>query len=350
MKTKISVVIPCYNAEQTILKCLNALKAQSYDAYEVILVENGSKDSTFSIINDFIKKNRLENFHLYQIKAKETCRARNFGIRKAKGEIIVNMDPDCLPCNDHLQEIADSYSSKEIGGVAGNIIGYNPSNSMEKFLALYTLRGLPESSVFSEFNLIAGGFATANLSFRKKIWQEIGGFDEKLPHGDYGAYGEDHDICARIYQAGYKIKYNIKAVVYHIHRKNFFPMLKKGFVFGIGHAFMLKKHFRNYTLIQLPRKDLIFRKIKWRCWIELNYADKKMFFLILPSIFSNYLLLLPLLYFLWLIRKVSRRAKRDKIALTKADKILLPFYLLMKSFFMTLGRVYGSVKFKVICI
>jgi glycosyltransferase involved in cell wall biosynthesis len=347
MIEKISVVIPCYNVEQTIVKCLKALKKQSYNSYEVLLVDNGSTDSSVSLIKEFIKKNKVKNFFLFKLKEKGSCRARNFGIKKATGEIIVNIDADCLPKNDYLQEIEKSYTSEEIGGVAGNIVAYSFSTSVERFLALYTLRGLPESTIFTEYNLIGGGFATANLSFTKRIWERIGGFDEKLP---CGRYGEDHDICARIYKEGYKIRYNKNAVVYHIHRTTIRAMLKQSFVFGFAQTLMLKKHFKNIILLDLPQKNIIYRKLPGKCWIDLNLADKKMIFLFLLAIFSRYFLLLPLFYFLWLMRNVSKKAQSNKVRLHFFDIFLLPSYLIMKSLFMSMGRIYGSIKFKVLCL
>lgn len=90
---KISIIVPIYNAEKYILKCLDSLANQTIDDYEVILINDGSTDGTLLLLNDYTK--RFPNiFKVYSIDNSGQGKARNEGIKYAKGEFIAFVDSD----------------------------------------------------------------------------------------------------------------------------------------------------------------------------------------------------------------------------------------------------------------
>ncbi len=89
---KFSIVIPVYNVEKYIEKCLNSIYSQSYNNYEVIIVNDGSKDNSDVVIKKFIKEK--QNFSLYKKENGGLSDARNFGVTKSSGDYIVFLDGD----------------------------------------------------------------------------------------------------------------------------------------------------------------------------------------------------------------------------------------------------------------
>ena len=90
----ISIIVPIYNSENYIKKCLDSILAQTYSNLEVILIDDGSTDNSYNICKDYQKKdNRIV---LLQQKNAGVSRARNHGLEVAKGEYIGFVDSDDL--------------------------------------------------------------------------------------------------------------------------------------------------------------------------------------------------------------------------------------------------------------
>lgn len=99
----ISIIVPCYNMERKIKKCICSIKKQSYKNFEAILVDDGSKDKT----KEIIKKN-IENDKRFKYVYKKNggvSSARNKGIEKAKGKYICFIDSDDYVGKDYLKEL-----------------------------------------------------------------------------------------------------------------------------------------------------------------------------------------------------------------------------------------------------
>lgn len=93
MNTKVSIIVPVYNVEQYIEKCLNSLVSQTIDNYEIIIVVDGSKDGSINIVRKFYNE-YPEIISYYETSNKGLSAARNYGIKKAKGEYIGFIDSD----------------------------------------------------------------------------------------------------------------------------------------------------------------------------------------------------------------------------------------------------------------
>lgn len=92
MKKKISVIVPVYNAEKTIERCLLSILAQTYSNLEVIVVNDGSKDSTERIVSDMAKKD--SRICLFSIENGGVSHARNYGLDQVSGEYVSFVDAD----------------------------------------------------------------------------------------------------------------------------------------------------------------------------------------------------------------------------------------------------------------
>jgi GT2 family glycosyltransferase len=341
---RISVIVPFYNAEETLLLCINALLAQTLQPAEIILVDNNSDDRSAEIAKKVTEQNPGVIIFLTELR-QGPGRARNKGIRHSTGEIICFTDVDCIPEPDWLNVIARPFQNSQIGAVAGQIKGSGLETIFEKFHYLFTLKGLQQSELFKAFTLVRGGFPTANLAVRKNLLERLQGFDASM-----GSYGEDYDLCARIYQAGFHIQYTTGAAVLHKHRNTLKSTWLQSYGFGIGHAKLLNKHFKRMLMINLPRYQYVSRKWPVCIWIDLAAADKKLLFLVFGSILWWPLQIVIVFYLLMLYLNMVRRLRQNKMQAGFFEKWQLVFLLLFKSAAITTGRLAGMVKNKVLCV
>ncbi|RJP28759.1 MAG: glycosyltransferase [Candidatus Omnitrophota bacterium] len=194
----ISIVIAAFNEEDNIPSLIDSLLALDYPKknFEIIIVDNNSKDNTYNILSKYPTIKTLK-----QIKKGKPA-AINLGILSSNGEIIANTDADCIVDKHWLLNINKSFEDKAIGIVAGPIKKACPRNMLEKS---YSLR---DEDFKVTMNLIKfqGG---ANLSFRRDVLNMVGFFDETLLRG------QDLEICERVQlKTSYKFKYFDDVIVY----------------------------------------------------------------------------------------------------------------------------------------
>ncbi|MEW6673843.1 MAG: glycosyltransferase [Thermodesulfobacteriota bacterium] len=340
----VSVIIPFFNAEKTLASCIQSLQALQADNFEVILVNNNSTDASPSVAQTATQQDP-QRFFYEEEKCQGPVFARNRGAGRARGDILAFIDADCLVRPDWLPELLRSFENARVGAVAGRISGYGGRTVYDKFHALFTFRGPQQPQVYSRFTLIRGGFPTANLAVRGKLFQRIGGFDPSLKI----LYAEDYDLCARIYREGFHIRYNPEAVVDHIHRNSLVSTWKQSYGFGTGHAVLLKKHFKRRLILELPRCLYETEKIPVRAWVDLASADKKLMGLLALALVWWPLVGLTPVYLIYLFREIKSRTTADGMTSGRAETWALVFLLLFKSLAMTLGRIDGALKNRVLC-
>lgn len=101
MDNLISIVIPTFNSEKYIINCLESVKKQTYENFEVIIVDDGSTDATFIFCENFCKLDH--RFHLYHKKNEGVSSARNYGIKRSIGQYIMFVDSDDYLKSDFLE-------------------------------------------------------------------------------------------------------------------------------------------------------------------------------------------------------------------------------------------------------
>ena len=169
MKPKLSIIIPCYNSELTLERTLHSVMGQEFSNWEVILINDGSFDSTEEISLAWLKTDdRIKYFS----KTNEGLgKARNYGISKSKGDYILPLDSDNLVEKKFAAEairILDKNNS--IGVVHGNAEYFGDRQG---------------EWVIDEFNLdklLCGNYIDACAIYRKSLWAKCGGYDEAMPY------------------------------------------------------------------------------------------------------------------------------------------------------------------------
>ncbi len=172
-----SVVIPAFNNRDGLRNVLKGMLALDYPGeYEVIVVDDGSGDGTPEMLDrEFAGNPKIKAIHLPR---SGVCKARNAGIRASKGEIVVNMDHDCVPERDWLKRMAEGFAESPRVGV---VTGY-------------------------------GGYGGTSTGYRRELLEKVGGYDE-----DYFYYREDTDLTFKVLELGYTLK-QVDAPYRHDHK------------------------------------------------------------------------------------------------------------------------------------
>lgn len=130
MEVEISIIIPAYNCEKFIERCIYSLINQKLKNYEIIIVNDGSSDNTEKICKKIIEKNIEKKIILYNKKNNGVASSRNFGIQKAKGKWITFVDSDDFVSDNYLEELYLQKDNAEF--IIANHINYYSSERQEK--------------------------------------------------------------------------------------------------------------------------------------------------------------------------------------------------------------------------
>ncbi len=224
----VSVVVPAYNAQQTISHAIQSLVSQSYTGdIEILIVDDGSTDKTQQIVRSFreVRYVRQENAG--------PAAARNRGASDSKGEIILFTDSDCIPHRDWVEKIVGGFSSDGTGAVCGSYGIANPENILA--------RCIHQEIMFRHRFLMPSypkAFGSYNVAVRRAVFFGVGGFDETYRR----ASGEDNDLSYRIIKSGRCIFFVKDALVDHYHTTRAGKYLSEQFRHGFWRAKMYFDH------------------------------------------------------------------------------------------------------------
>ncbi|MFH0865128.1 MAG: glycosyltransferase [Bacteroidota bacterium] len=224
---KVSVVIPAYNAARTIPVTLEACLNQSYpkENYEVIVVDDGSADTTAGLIKGFPVK------YLFQ-ENRGPATARNHGWKSAEGEIVVFTDSDCVPEKDWLLKTMKMFEEAEIAAAGGTYGIMNPESLVASCIH-YEIQY--RHSTLPDYVEYLGSFY---LAIKKNILDETGGFDESFRI----ACAEDADLTYRIAGKHYKMRFTRDSKVSHFFPTKFSRYLKQQYYRGFWLMKLFQKH------------------------------------------------------------------------------------------------------------
>lgn len=341
----VSVVIPVKNAAGTLPACLDALERLVPAPTEIVLVDNGSSDDSSMILEAFALTSKISRVRLIDEPRPGAAVARNAGIRAATGEIVAFTDADCAPQVEWLAALLEPFADAETGAVAGRITGVFDRSLCELFSSLYTLQSPREAGRFTSWTPWSGGFPTANLAVRRSLLEILKGFDEGVT-----IYGEDYDLCARLYQQQIAIVYRPDAGVTHYHRTTLGGVMRQAFGFGRGQAYLVRRHRPAGLWIELPRLMVRWPTVPLNGWVDAASPDKKLAGLLaLGGLYRAWLWLIPL-YLVWMTYETMSRARTAGSTLSPVAAISLAWILMMKAGAMTMGRWWGSLRYGTLCL
>ena len=191
-----SVVIPLYNKQNSIAATLQSVLAQTYQNFEIIVVDDGSTDNSAQVVEDFILASRLSPlaFRLIRKPNGGVCSARNRGIQEAKYDYIALLDGDDLLDEHYLEEqvkLIQDFPEAMMWGINfaeisnGQLIRTLPTGLPEGY------RGYIEN-YFQIPGRISDLYCSSSVVLKKKVFDKVGCFDERIK------YAEDLDMWYRI--------------------------------------------------------------------------------------------------------------------------------------------------------
>jgi O-antigen biosynthesis protein len=197
---RVSVVVCTYNGSATLAESLEGLEELDYPVYEVIVVDDGSTDSSAAIASEF-------DCRLIRTENRGLSSARNTGLSVASGEIVAYIDDDAKPDREWLNYLAYTFMSSQHAGVGGPNLAPGDDGLIARCVA--NAPGGPTHVLLSDRE--AEHIPGCNMAFRRQALEEVGGFDER-----FFAYLEDADWGLRAQLAGWPCLWVPTAVAYHL--------------------------------------------------------------------------------------------------------------------------------------
>ncbi|MBN1842787.1 MAG: glycosyltransferase [Deltaproteobacteria bacterium] len=220
MDPAVSVIVCTFNRARSIKSTIRSLLAQALsDSYEIIVVDNGPTNDTFSVVKGFQQKARTPLLYVHETE-QGLSRARNRGLRSARGDIVAFIDDDARADPAWLATLTATFrSSENVAAVGGRI---KPAR-LEKLPSWLPRRLISHLSLLDYgkdvINLRYPNYPFGtNMAFRRSVFEEVGLFDPSLGRSGTTSFqtGEETDLFSRIELAGKSVYYNPSAVVYHI--------------------------------------------------------------------------------------------------------------------------------------
>lgn len=224
---RFSVIVPTYNSQENIHRCIEALAQQSVPRhdYEILVVDDGSKDEELRVLE------QIPEIRLVKIKHGGPSAARNAGASAAQGDIIAFTDSDCAPASDWLEQITRPFRSKGVVGVKG-VYRSNQMELVARFVQLEYEYKYERMAREPQVDFID----TYSAAYKRDLFLQNGGFDTSFTVPSV----EDQELSFRLAQKGYRLEFNPHAAVYHIHDRNLYEYWKRKFGIGYWKAYMLR--------------------------------------------------------------------------------------------------------------
>lgn len=235
-----SIVIPVYNRPDELGELLESLVVQTVHSFEVIIVEDGSEESSEDVAGSF--KDKLNIIYLKK-KNEGPGPARNFGAGKANGEYLIFFDSDCIIPSDYFEglqdELANNYTDA-YGGPDSAHSSFTPvqkaiNYSMTSFITTGGIRG-------GKRKLDKFYPRSFNMGYSKEVFLKTGGFAPMR-------FGEDIDMSIRILKNGFGTRLIPGAYVYHKRRTNLRKFFKQVYNSGIARINLYKRHPESLKLV-----------------------------------------------------------------------------------------------------
>jgi cellulose synthase/poly-beta-1,6-N-acetylglucosamine synthase-like glycosyltransferase/peptidoglycan/xylan/chitin deacetylase (PgdA/CDA1 family)/spore germination protein YaaH len=253
----VSIIVPGYNEEVTAIKTIQSLLKTDYPSFEIIFVDDGSKDKTYELVNKAYGHHPLVTVLTKPNGGKAS--ALNFGISHAKSEFVVCIDADTQLKNDAVYHLITYFTDKEIGAVAGTVKVGNENNiiTLWQSIEYITAQNMDRRAfdLINSITVVPGAIG----AFRKSAIYRAGGFT-------LDTLAEDCDLTMRILKQGYIVKNCAEAIAYTEAPETLNGLLRQRFrwSFGVMQSFwknrsaLFNKKYKYFGMIGMPN-ILIFQ-------------------------------------------------------------------------------------------
>ncbi len=233
---KLSIVICTYNRSEILEECLNSITSQSvsYKDYNILVIDNNSSDNTFDLIQSF--QSKFKNIEYFLEKKQGLSHARNRGFKEAKADWVLYLDDDAKPSPNYVDRalwIIDTFDFDCFGGMFYAWHVYEKPKWLPTGFGDKPLLRKDIGLIDKRTGLLTGN----NFAIKKKLLEEIGGFDPNLGmSGEKIAFGEEDLVQFQLWEKGYKIGFDPDLSVEHAvlpHKLKFRWHLESAYQGGI---------------------------------------------------------------------------------------------------------------------
>jgi peptidoglycan-N-acetylglucosamine deacetylase len=257
----VSIIVPGYNEEVTAIKTIQSLLKTDYPSFEIIFVDDGSKDKTYELVNT-----AYGHHPLVQVLSKPNggkASALNFGISHAQYDFVVCIDADTQLKDDAVYHLMTYFTDNEIGAVAGTVKVGNENNIITRWQSIeyITAQNMDRRAfdLINSITVVPGAIG----AFRKSAIYKAGGFT-------LDTLAEDCDLTMRILKRGYIVRNSDEAIAYTEAPETLNGLLKQRFRWSFG---VMQSFWKN--------KDTLFNK-KYKFFGMLGMPNILVFQIILP--------------------------------------------------------------------
>lgn len=253
-----SVIIPVYNRPGEVRELLESLTHQSYDDFEVLIVEDGSEETCEEIVDRF--RSSLKLHYFYKENSGQGF-SRNYGFERASGDYYVVFDSDCVIPPHYLRTVRDHLEKEPLDAWGGPDRAHRAFSRLQKAISYAMTSPLTTGGIRGN-RRHAGTFhpRSFNMGISAEVFRRTGGYR-------ITRMGEDIEFSLRIIRSGFRTGLIPEAFVYHKRR-------------GSLGGFFRQAHFFGRARINIGR--FFPGEIKWVHTLPALFAVGLLFYLTLP--------------------------------------------------------------------
>jgi cellulose synthase/poly-beta-1,6-N-acetylglucosamine synthase-like glycosyltransferase len=338
-KDIVTIIIPAYNEEDVIIPSIASVRNQSYPNIEIFIIDDGSKDNTYRIAKKFEFDDGHRSLKVFSKKNGGKSRALNYGIERAKGNLICVVDADSKLDYYAIEHLVKHFKDPQIAAVAGSISVVNRDTFITKLQALEYIQGLnmvKNAQAFLKLvNIIPGPLGM----FRKEAMKRVGYYA-------HDTFAEDCDLTLALIAHGYKIDFEPDAIAYTEAPESLLDLLKQRYRWTRGILQAIKKN-RYYLWKPISSPAIFF--VMWYMLFESVlwpfmqiWADLFILFIALTSGVSKFLL------FWWIMFTVLDVVSSIYCLLITKEKISLAVYsIVYRLVFITvinIAKIFATIE------
>lgn len=239
---KYSFIVPVFNRPNEVDELLESLTTQTLSDFEVLVVEDGSKDTCAEVCK---KYNERLNLRYFEKENSGPGQSRNYGAERAEGEYLIILDSDVVLPEGYLQAVDDELASQPADAFGG------PDRAHESFTDTQKAISYSMTSFFTTGGIRGGKKKldkfyprSFNMGIRAEVYKKLGGFSKMR-------FGEDIDFSIRIFKNGCQCRLFPEAWVWHKRRTDFRKFFRQVFNSGIARINLYKKYPESLKLVHL---------------------------------------------------------------------------------------------------
>lgn len=280
---KVSVIVPSRNRPEMLKKCLDSVVQShcNYAYHELIMVDSSDDEVKVGLNRQIAQEMGV----VYCQEARPGLSfARNTGIKSSSGDIIVFADDDFVVEKDWIYNLLPNYADDQVMCCTGRMLPYRQDEASTIFAQtlgydrgdrrrIFTVDDISLLQLFKTVTLIGRlrladktpvpwAIGAGFCSFRKRVFEEVGYFDENLRVGKISA-GEDMDMFYRILKSRYKIVYEPTAVVNHDDPQTMDGVLNKSYTYGLHRQVVFNKYCKDPYMLALCFGSFFFSMFAW---------------------------------------------------------------------------------------